>query len=454
MEEHACHRPISGFALEAEQAGRIRGLGGGAPRTLAWEPHRRAVRFRGQPGRSHGTVIPKHCPNVDSGHLRLDQDRGWADLRATDDTRDRGASRCPNGQFRATGIAIARAHGASSLAMTATAMGVHQVATTRMGTWARTPFATSTRANPSPRERILELQRTAGNRAVASMLVQRQPTKLPRQLPVPDPFDFGSTPPPFEGGVSSDPYDRQPEALRAVVDESAKSMPLPKSVEKPSEAEKYKGDLWWSQLDRQQQQAVVAVYNRMQTLGLWKFAHRIIRVTPAECPVLKKLKVAGVTPSVVFAAKGDGLTGALISNSRMCYDAGLGGSLHAAQMSNREISEGDSLHVSVGRSDDPELGADGDFDAHIDKYASPKGKRGVACEYDPARTMAHLGREVLPGMVHRGKIGPIPVPPIGGFELVPEDTSKSGVRPEMFNDIERDEDKPPMAAGITYRFGR
>lgn len=330
--------------------------------------------------------------------------------------------------------------------MGTTALGLHGLAIELEGARARRPPAAEARP-PSAWAPVLQLQRTAGNRAVASVLAQRQ-VKKPPML---DPLDFGSTPPPFEGALSTDPYDRQPAQLRAVLDESGKSLQLSR-LEKTSQAPNHPGQLFWSRLERWQQQAVVSIYNRMQSLGLWQHVGRIIRVTPAECRVLKRFEVAGVTPSIVFGAKGDGMAGALISSGRMCYDAGIGGSLHGGQMSNREISEGDSIHVSVGRSHDPELGDDGDFDAHIDKYASPKGKRGIACEYDPARTAAHLGREVVPGMVHRGKVFGIPVPPIGGFELLPEDEGKSRIRPEMF-ETERDEDKPGLAAGVTWRFG-
>jgi hypothetical protein len=289
---------------------------------------------------------------------------------------------------------------------------------------------------------VLDLQRKVGNRAVASLVLQAQP----RRLPVPDPFDFGFTPRPFEGAVSSDPYDRQPEALRAVIDASGKRMALPTSVFPTVEAESHKDELWWSRLDRQQRQAVVAMYNRMQTLGLWAYVHRITRVTHAECPVLKALEVSGDTPSVVFAGDSAGIIGALTGSSRMCYDAGIGGSLHSGQMSNREVSDSDSLHVSVGMN--PSLGrGEGDFDAHIDRYASPKGKRGLACEYDPGRTMAHQGREVVPSLVRKH----LKVP---GLEVLPEDLSRPGVRPEMFEDLDRDEETPPIAAGLTFRFGR
>lgn len=329
--------------------------------------------------------------------------------------------------------------------MTATALGAYRVAPARLERWAAPLPAAASQVDGAPPDRILELQRSAGNRAVVSVL-QRQPKKLP----VLDPLDFGSTPPPFEGAISSDPFDRQPEPLRTVIEESGKSIVLTKH-ERVSEASKHLGEMWWSRLSRQDQQTVVGVYNRMQQLGFWQHVHRIIRVTPAECPVMKRFKVAGVTPSVVFAARGDGITGAVISSGRMCYDAGLGGSLHAPQMSNREISEADSLHLSIGTSTDPELGSGGDFDVHIDRYSSPKGKRGIECEYDPARTLAHEGREVVPGMVHRGKVFGIPVPPIGGFELLPEDESKTRIRPEMF-ETERDKDKPPLGAAVTWRF--
>jgi hypothetical protein len=298
---------------------------------------------------------------------------------------------------------------------------------------------------------VLQLQRTAGNHAVTDLLQRSRCGDRSRAAGASTRIDFatdcckgriqrqpaagawgptttelvGPVPKPFEGAVSTDPYVKQPAALRSVIDASAKHDRVP-----PSD--------WWEKLDGTQRLAVVSLYNRFQSRGIWGYAARIKSVYRGEPPWCN-FEVAGDTPSVAFEGDAGGLMKALLASHKFCYDAGIGGMLHAGQSSHREISTSDSLHVSVGKGKT-------DFDAHIDKYAPPNGKDGLACVYDPLRTMAHEGREVIPALVHK-KLH------VGGFEVFPEDPGAPSLRPELFERTERDKPPPPVV-GITVRFGR
>ena len=295
------------------------------------------------------------------------------------------------------------------------------------------PRAAHRAAPPTPAEHILRLQRTAGNRAVARML-QRYP-RMPRGGGPTATDLVGPVTGPFEGAVSSDTYEHQPAALRRVLDGSARD-----------------GSLYWIGLDREERSAVTQLYNRLQRLGLWSHAKRIRKVvkgTPPWCGFW----VQGDTPSVELEGDTEGLVRALTASHKMCFDAGIGGSLHPGQHSFREVSETDSLHVSVGATDETREGRGQfstagrqHFDVHIDRHASPNAKKGLACEYDPTRTAAHQGREVVPGMLGKPKNRVR----IGGFEIFPEDPTE-GVRPEMFQRGD-ERDKAPMIAGFKWRF--
>jgi len=313
-----------------------------------------------------------------------------------------------------------------------------------------------------PAQRVLALQRAAGNRAVTQM-VQRcggtgcgcageQATCGPgctcprcsgallRRFPKAPPSGImqGTLDPPrigpFEGAVSSDPYDRQPQRLLQVLEASG-------------------GHFLWKKFDRDDRMAVTTIYNRISRLGLWPWVRKIHRVkkgTPPWCGFW----VQGDTPSVEMEGDSDGLMKALLATARMCMDVGIGATLHPGQHSFREISEGDSLHLSVGPaagSGHGGFGSTGLFDAHIDRYASPKGKKGFACEYDVGRTLSHEGQEVVGGMFGKKRKlwGVIPVR-LPGLEVFPEDPSQ-GIRPEMFERTDRDKAPPPMI-GIKLRF--
>ena len=289
------------------------------------------------------------------------------------------------------------------------------------------------RAAPlTPAEHILRLQRTAGNRAVARML-QRYP-RMPRGGPTAtDPV--GPVAGPFEGAVSSDTYEHQPAALRRVLDGSARD-----------------GSLYWIGLDREERSAVTSSTTASSGWGSGATRSASARSSRARPPGAGS-GVQGDTPSVEFEGDTEGLVRALTASHKMCFDAGIGGSLHPGQHSFREVSDTDSLHVSVGATDETREGRGQfstagrqHFDVHIDRHASPNAKKGLACEYDPTRTAAHQGREVVPGLLGKPKNRVR----IGGFEIFPEDPTE-GVRPEMFQRGD-ERDKAPMIAGFKWRF--
>jgi hypothetical protein len=284
-----------------------------------------------------------------------------------------------------------------------------------------------------PVAQVLALQRSAGNRAVCQML-QRVP-KAPK-VGIMDAKLIPPTAGPFEGAVSSDPYERQPADLRRVLDASHKD-----------------GELFWLMLDREERFAVTALYNRFQRFGLWKWTRRIRQIkkgTPKWCGFW----VQGDTASVLFEGDGDKLFDQVLTHPKFCFDAGIGGSLHQGQHSFREISNDDSLHVSVGQEQKGHGGfqpaARDYFDAHIDRYASPSHKSGFNCEYDVVRTGQHEGREVVPGMLGKPRKGK---PRVGGVEILPDDPSGT-IRPELFETREdRERDKPtPVMIGWRGRF--
>jgi hypothetical protein len=285
------------------------------------------------------------------------------------------------------------------------------------------------RAGVAPADRVLELQRSAGNRAV-TQLIQRYP-----KLPTPsDPTQFLNPPSgPFEGSVSRDPYSKQPAALKRVLDASVKDPAL-----------------WWIQLEASTRLAISMIYNRFQKLGLWHFASRIRNTERATPPIWCGFHVQGDTPSILFEGDAEGLQKTLLEHPKMCHDTKIGALLHKGQSSHREITESDSLHISVGTPGAVKGGFSTEgrryFDAHIDRYASPRGKKGFFCEYDPSRSVQHLGNEVLPGMAGK-KRGNWPRVPIHVFP----DAPPQGPRPEMFERHERDK-APPNIIGIGFDF--
>lgn len=198
--------------------------------------------------------------------------------------------------------------------------------------------------------------------------------------------------------VSSDRFDEQPPDLQRA---------LAASFDDPA---------WWfnQELDPERRFALTSIYNRLCQLGLWCRVRRVLGVHAGEAPVSiwgVKFKVPGLTPTVdLLADDNKAILKALISSGTSCVDTGLGGTLHAGQLSLREVSTSESLHAAIGSRNL--------FDMHVDLYSSVTSRAGgVACQYDPTGTAAHLGREVFPEKFRRlvhlltgwMKVGPLPI---------------------------------------------
>jgi hypothetical protein len=97
---------------------------------------------------------------------------------------------------------------------------------------------------------------------------------------------------------------------------------------------------------------------------------------------------------------------ALVGDPRFCLDTALGGLLHKGTTSVREISNSDSLHLSLGSSNS--------VSAHIDKISPAIGREAsLRCRYDPVAAAAHLGREVVPHAIPGLQVFPEPRPTHG-----------------------------------------
>jgi Domain of unknown function (DUF4157) len=99
---------------------------------------------------------------------------------------------------------------------------------------------------------------------------------------------------------------------------------------------------------------------------------------------------------------------ALIASARFCIDSAAGGMLHKGTTSVREISSGDSLHLSIGSGNH--------ITAHIDAISPAVGRESnFRCRYDPTAAAAHIGREALPDYLKAPwlQIFPEPRPTVG-----------------------------------------
>ncbi len=193
--------------------------------------------------------------------------------------------------------------------------------------------------------------------------------------------------------------------------------------------------LWHRRLD------FVAIYNRLSMLGLWSHVRAVCSVGERERSFWGGLEAPGATASVVFATDESprDLIAAALGTMRLCADSPLGASQHRDQVSMREVSDGDSLHLSVG----PRPGdVCGRFDAHIDRYSSARGGAGSVCAYDIPSASAHIGREVVPSKVRSWMRVP-------GVQVLPEwEGGASG------QEIGRGGagEAPPPVVGMTWRF--
>jgi hypothetical protein len=189
-------------------------------------------------------------------------------------------------------------------------------------------------------------------------------------------------------------FDKQPADLQKI---------LSKSFPDPAE--------WFDKLDRESKFALITIFNRMCRYGVWHHVQRILKISSAEAPVLiadRVFQVPGRTPSVYFMGlEKTPLTDALLATRRFCRAHGLGASQHKGQITLREISDPDSLHISIGPGDQ--------FDAHIDKFSPVTEHPGSElCSNLPTpAALTHVFRELFPEKFR--KITGIP-----GAQVLPE----------------------------------
>ena len=194
--------------------------------------------------------------------------------------------------------------------------------------------------------------------------------------------------------VSVHRFDKQPPELQRVISQSFRD---------PAD--------WFERLDRDSRFALTSIFNRMCSYGVWHYVRRILKIAPAEAPVIisdQVLRVPGRTPSVYFVGPGTKpLSAALIATRRFCRAYGTGASQHKGQVTLREISVTDSLHISLGPGER--------FDAHIDKYSPvPEHPGSELCSNVPTpAAVTYVVRELFPETI-REKIR------VPGVQVMPE----------------------------------
>jgi hypothetical protein len=236
---------------------------------------------------------------------------------------------------------------------------------------------------PAAAERVLALQRAAGNRAVAQLLSRAPvPDLTPSKVVDPKWGEVKPKPKPApERSTRSDvvSYEQQPEALREVLERSFGESAA----------------TWFSRLSDEARSNLTYTYNRMVDHGIWEHVRRITRVEAGEKPLVVgplTLHVAGKSASVVFEVyDGKALRDTMLADGeRFGVDSGPMGALHPGQTSMREFSRrtNDGLHLSIG------LGTEAD--AHIDKKSPTAKPKGQTTQADLVRSLEHHWQEVWP----------------------------------------------------------
>lgn len=217
--------------------------------------------------------------------------------------------------------------------------------------------------------------------------------------------------------VSGGPFDELPPDLKLVLVKSAR-----KKGDKEDAAE------WFSRLDSDDRTALTQVFNRLCKYGVWCNVRLVLKVTPGEAPVVvgdRIFKVPGATPSVYFNTPSwPALFDALMGTGRFCRAHGAGASQHPGQITLREISGSDSLHVSIGPGDT--------FDAHVDRFSpTPESDGSGLCSNAPSgAAVGHIGRELAPEKIRKGfNIFGVHVPGPAGVQVLPEQPSPAPVPP-------------------------
>lgn len=151
----------------------------------------------------------------------------------------------------------------------------------------------------------------------------------------------------------------------------------------------------YGRLDAGARLILKSLYNRLTRFGLWSYISYAWGIWTRDS--------GGAQFVVKDSAK---FLSALVSDPRFCLDTPLGGLLHKGSTSVREISDSDSLHLS--------LGSGNSVSAHIDKISPAIGREAsFRCRYDPIASAAHLGREVMPSKIPGLQIFPEPRPTHG-----------------------------------------
>jgi len=222
--------------------------------------------------------------------------------------------------------------------------------------------------------------------------------------------------------VAVQPFHRQPAELQKVLIRSAKN---------PAG--------WFEKLDQRNRMALTSIFNRLCQYKLWCYVHRVLKITSGEAPLWRRIHVPGSTPSIYFlSSSGTALYKALMATGRFCQAHGIGASQHKDQVTLREISGSDSLHISIGPGNQ--------FDAHMDLFSPVPERPGSSlCSNQPSpAALRHIGRELIPEII-RKKTG------IPGVQLFPDfEVTPSAPRPEPTT--RQDANPPPPAAGVTWRF--
>lgn len=188
--------------------------------------------------------------------------------------------------------------------------------------------------------------------------------------------------------VRRPPFDDLPAKLRSVLEASF-------SASKFGCAGGTDAASCFNRLDTSARIVLTSLYNRLSQFGLWDHV----------------LYVGGIWTSGVggthFTVKDHrSFFSSLLTTARFCVDTAVGGMLHRGATSVREISTGDSLHLS--------LSTDNLVSAHIDAISPVAGREtGGLCRYEPARAAAHIGREVVPLAIPGLQIFPEPRPTFG-----------------------------------------
>jgi hypothetical protein len=151
----------------------------------------------------------------------------------------------------------------------------------------------------------------------------------------------------------------------------------------------------YNMLDAGARIVLKSLFNRLNRYGLWGHVVHVWGIWTTG--------VGGAHFTVKDHVK---FLDALLASAQFCIDSAAGGMLHRGATSVREISSSDSLHLSLGTSNQ--------VSAHIDAI-SPAASResNFRCRYDPTAAVAHIGREVVPLGIPGLQIFPEPRPTHG-----------------------------------------